>query len=381
MKFAPAPAALFRALCCALFLVLLGTESSVALADDSGPPIVNDADRFAASRVAAMNDADPVSRLLMLLEARKLSQAALFALAQQHPDIVEQAIVPRYTRALDWLDSLPPPDLHRLRRGEQVLRSRDLWRGEEEDMAVSIGTSFGFKEKKLLAVRAGPYQGRIFRVIVDSKGKGQNIDRGTIALSWPPTPERNEESRNTLAKYFGARPSALDQGSGSLLPLLDGGFEDPDSLGSAWSLEEAIVLSGVRTPVSDVLIDPDVYLDGTASVRVYNTDATRLFYAISQRVEVVSGMRLTARTHHRTENVRAEFQQNEGDLYLSLSFEDIFHNPVGAPVIARGRISTHTWEPLEVSANVPEEAAYARVAMVSGLSGTTWFDGTSLTLD
>lgn len=365
----------------ALPLLLLLVGSPAALAQGGRPPVVDDVDRAAALRVSAMNDADPVSRLLMLLEARKLDDGGLFALAEQHPDIVEQAVIARYKRAVDWLSSIPAPELHRIRRGEQVLRSRDLWRGVEEDNAIAIGTSFGFKEKKLLAVRAGPYEGRIFRVIVDSKGKGQEIDRGTVELAWPPTPERDEVSRNTLAKYFGARPSRLDQGAGSLLPLRDGSFEAEGTLGTNWQLEEAIVLSGVRTPVSDVLIDEDVYLDGTNSVRIYNTSATRLFYAVTQRVEVVGGMRIKARSHHRTEGVRAEFQQNEADLYLSLTFEDIFNKPIAAPLIARGRISTHTWEPLEVTAAVPVEAAYARVALVAGLSGTTWFDGTSLTLE
>ena len=361
-----------------LLALLLGPP---ALAQGGVPPMVDDADRAAAARISAMPDGDPVSRMLMLLEARNLDEGGLFALAERHPDIAEQAVVARYKRAVAWLWSVPDADLHRARRGEQVIRVRELWTEKEEEQVVALGTSFGFKSKKLLAVRAGPFEGRVYRIVIDSKGKGQNTERGTVELCWPPTPERDETSRDTLAKHFGARPSATNQGSGSLLPLLDGSFEGDGALGGSWALEDAIVLSGVRSPVNDIEIDGGTYLDGSKSVRVYNSAETRLFQAVTQRVEIVPGMRLRARTHHKTESVRAEYQQNESDLYLSMTFEDIFKNPVGAPIIARGRISTHTWEPLEVTGMAPMEAAYVRIALVAGLSGTTWFDGTSLTLE
>lgn len=361
-----------------LLAILLGP---VAQAQGGVPPLVDDADRAAAARIGAMPDGDPVSRLLMLLEARSLDEGGLFALAERHPDIVEQAVVARYKRAVTWLLAMPDADLHRVRRGEQVIRVRELWNEREQEQAESLGTSFGFKEKKLLAVRAGPYEGRVYRVVIDSKGKGQTTDRGTVELCWPPTPERDETSRDTLAKHFGARPSRMDQGSGSLLPLEDGSFEADGTLGTTWSLEDAIVLSGVRSPVNDVEIDGGTYLDGRRALRIYNSAETRLFQAATQRVEIVPGMRIRARTHHKTENVRAEYQQNESDLYLSMTFEDIFKNPVEPPIIARGRIATHTWEPLEVTGTAPMDAAYVRIALVAGLSGTTWFDGTSLTLE
>lgn len=351
-----------------------------AAAQGTKPPVVTDTDRYAADRIRAMSDRDPVARVLQLLEARKLEPGALFDLASTHPGLVEQAVRPRYKRAIDWLETLPAPELHRIRRGETVIRARDLWRGDEEDRAVSLGVSFGFKEKKLTAVRAGPLEGRVYRVEVSAAGKGDTTEKGTVELAWPSTPERDEESRELLTKHFGARPSASDQGSGAHLPLADGSFEDAGTLGAHWHLEDAVVL-GVRTPESDVRVDHDQSLDGSSSMRVYNTDDTRLFHAIVQRVEVAPGMRLVARTHHMTQNVRAEFQQNEGDLYLSMTFEDINRQPVAAPIIDRGRISTHTWEPLEVRGSVPMEAAYVRIAMVAGLSGTTWFDGTTLVLD
>lgn len=360
-----------------LFLLL---SPLPALAQDGSPPVVDATARASAARIATMEDGDPISRLLMLLEARKLDQSALFALAETHPGVVEQAVVPRYKRAVAWIETLPAPELHRMRQGETIIRSRDRWRSTEGERAISLGTSFGFKEKKLLAVRVGPLEGRVVRVEVNAKGKGDTIDKATVELAWPSTPERDEASRDELSKYFGARPSRVDQGAGALLPLVDGAFEVNGTLGTHWSLEDAVVL-GVRSPVADVRIDEDVHLDGTASLRVYNTDETRLFYAVVQRVEIVPGMRMKAQTHYKTENVRAEFQQNEGDLYLSITFEDMFKRPVGSPIIDRGRIATHGWEPLEVSGMAPDEAAFVRVALVSGLSGTTWFDGTSLSLE
>lgn len=365
----------------ALLLVggLLGAGSP-AYAQSVTPPVITEADRFAAERIAEMPDSDPAARLQMVLEARKQTEGALLALAETHPGVVEQVMVARYKRALAWLDALPPTDLHRVRRGEQVIRSRDLWRSTEETQAVALGTAFGFKEKKLLAVRAGPHEGRVVRVMVDTKTKGKETDRGIVELAWPSTYERDEASRDTLSKVFGARPSRHQQGKGSLLPLIDGSFEKPGTIGSNWNLEEAVVL-GVRTPVSDVTVTADMALDGASSLRVYNNATTRLFYAAFQKVEVVGGMNLQARCYHRTEGVHAEFQQNEGDLYLSLSFEDIFQKPLGAPILARGRIATHGWELMEVNGQVPFEAAYARVGLVAGLSGTTWFDAVTLSLE
>lgn len=363
-----------------LLLSLIGL-SSPASAQSASAPVVSEADRFAAERIADMPDADPAARLQMVLEARKQTDGALFALAETHPGIVEQVMVARYKRALAWLDSLPPTDLHRVRRGEQIIRSRDLWRSTEETEAVALGTAFGFKEKKLLAVRAGPHEGRVVRVMVDTKTKGKETDRGIVELAWPSTFERDEASREALSKIFGARPSRHVQGKGSLLPLVDGSFEVPGTVGTHWQIEEAVVL-GVRTPTSDVTVTTDdIALDGAASLRVHNNATTRLFFATTQRVEVVGGMTLQARAYHRTESVQAEFQQNEGDLYLSLSFEDIFQKPIGAPILARGRIATHGWELMEATGAVPTEAAYARVALVAGLSGTTWFDAVTLSLE
>ncbi len=370
---------MMRAMKLLLLGLLLSATSPRAHAQDGTPPVVDDRARLDADRIAAMPDGDPVSRLLMLLEARKASDAALFALASARPGIVEQAMVPRYKRAVAWIETLPASELYRMRQGETIIRSRDLWRGQEEDRAVSLGTSFGFKEKKLMAMRIGVLEGGVIRVEVNSKGHGDTIEKATVELAWPSTPARDEESRDTLSKYFGARPSRIDTGAGSLLPLLDGSFEDEGTLTTNWQLEDAVVL-GVRTPVADVRIDNDVHLDGSASVRVYNTADTRLFNAVVQRVEIVPGMSLTATTHHKTDNVRAEFQQNEGDLYMSMTFEDLYKRPVGAPILARGRIATHGWEPLEVSGTAPADAAYVRIALVAGLSGTTWFDGTSLSL-
>ncbi|RME24245.1 MAG: hypothetical protein D6798_11640 [Deltaproteobacteria bacterium] len=362
-----------------LLLVLLLAFSPSVHAQDGTPPVVDERARLNAVRIASMPDSDPVSRLLMLLEARKADDATLYALATMRPDIVEQAVVPRYKRAVAWIETLPASELYRMRQGETIIRNRDLWRGEEEARAIALGTSFGFKEKKLLAIRIGPLEGRVIRVEVNAKGRGGTIDKATVELAWPSTPTRDEESRDTLSKYFGARPSRVDTGAGSLLPLVDGSFEEPDTLTTNWQLEDAVVL-GVRSPVSDVRIDRDVHLDGNASLRVYNTAETRLFQAVVQRVEIVPGMRLQATTHHKTDNVRAEFQQNEGDLYLSMTFEDLYRQPIGPPLIGRGRLATHGWEPIEVTGVAPPDAAWVRIALVSALSGTTWFDGTSLSL-
>lgn len=119
-------------------------------------------------------------------------------------------------------------------------------------------------------------------------------------------------------------------------------------------------------------------IDGTASLRFYATQRTRQFQIVAQRVTVAPYTPLVARAMLKTEAIRKEFVQNPQDLYLEMSFEDITGAPVGSPLRDVGAGETHTWQALEVSGVVPDGAAYVRVALLSGLSGTAWFDGVTL---
>jgi hypothetical protein len=91
-------------------------------------------------------------------------------------------------------------------------------------------------------------------------------------------------------------------------------------------------------------------------------------------------MTLRARSQIMSDNLRVEFQQRPTDVYLGLSFLDIYGNPVAPPQRDIARLHTHTWELLEVVAEVPAGADIVQLELSSAVSGTAWFDGVTLEL-
>lgn len=340
------------------------------------PPIVDATAQSQASQIARMPDGDPVSRMRMLLAARDLSDAALFALAATHPGLVEQLTSPKYRTAIDYIASLPPPELHRVRQGETVIRTLRSMNSTEKGIVEDLCDTNDIKLKKFQAMRVGPLEGRIYRVEMTSTGRKKSTVSTTIGLAWPGTPERDEESRVVLTKYFSARPSQVSQ---TVLPLVDGSFENGDGLVADWELREALVL-GPNVPVNDIDIDSRSAIDGSHSLRFHADAQTRLFKMVTQRITVVEGMTLRARAQIKTDNLRVEFQQRPTDVYLGLSFLDIYGNPVAPPRRAVARLHSHTWELLEVIAPVPPGADLVQVELLSAMSGTAWFDGVTLEL-
>ena len=220
-----------------LLALALGTRPTFA--EDRRPPVVTDADRMQAQRVARMSDSDPTARLLLVLEARDLSRAALFELASSHPSIAEQLVNPEYKVAIDYIATLPPPELHRIRQGETIVRGDAVLRNRERDAAIAIAERFDFPKfdpDKITAVRLGPVEGRLYRIELAYQHKKKQRLLGNIDLAWPSTPERDESIRTDLTRHFGARPSASILGSGSVIPMAEGSFEAPDSLTTHWTL-------------------------------------------------------------------------------------------------------------------------------------------------
>jgi len=371
----------FTTLFSSFFLTLglgIGLFCSSAQAAGGHPPVVDAAAIARAQRISAMPDTDPVARMCQLLDARDLDDAALFALAATHPGLVEEIVGPTYKLAMDYINSLPAPEIHRIRRGETVIRTKRVLRGIELDNALALNEHFDFKEKKFDAIRVGPLESRIFRVEVTAIYKKNKPPRtGAIEMAWPSTPERDEASRSYLTKYFGARPSRTAFGAGSVLPLLDGSFEATDTLTSNWEIIDGVML-GTDTPIGEVVIDNTYALDGSGSLRFYSSERTRLFPAAIQKVAVQPGTHVRARAQLKTENVRVEFQQRDDDLYLAMSFLDASGRPIGSPLKATGRLSTHTWELLEVQGQAPAETASVEIKLLSAISGDAWFDGVTL---
>lgn len=359
-----------------LLLSLVCATPEIALAQSGGTPKVTAEAEAEADRISAMPSQDPAGRLNQILAARELDNNSQFAVATRLPGAVEQIKVKPYSLALDYLLTMPAPELHRVRRGETVIRTtKDIKKGSTEwETLVELAEALDLPEKKLEAARIGPLENRVVRVELTA---GKQL--GTVELAWPSTPERDEKSRDTLAKVFGARPTHVAYGAGAPLPLEDGSFEDADSLRASWAVEKAQDLGG-GTPVAEVSLDPKVSIDGTSSLRFYATSRTRQLLKVSQRVTVAPSMPLVARAMLKTENVRKEFLQNPSDIYIEMVFEDISGVPVSEPIRAVGALETHTWQALEVKGIVPDAAAYVRVGLMCGLSGTAWFDGVTLTI-
>ncbi len=360
-------------------LLLAALLAAVSPALAGTPPVIDDAALVQAATIARMEDADPTSRILQLLAARELSDAALFALASTHPNLVEQLTDETYRLGIDYLATLPPPELHRVRIGETVIRTERSMTSTELRMVDRLCEVHDVKRKKFQAMRVGPLEGRIYRVELTAQDRKQGTLSKSIELAWPSTPERDEESRQALTRHFGARPSKLSMGAGADLPLMDGSFEEAGTLGTHWQLGQALLL-GPDVPVNDVNIDSRVAIDGLSSVRFHGTDKTRMFVMAYQQITVVPGMKLRARAQIKAENLRVEYQQRPTDVYLAISFLDIGGNPVAPPLRAPARLATHTWEPLELIAEVPMAADIVQIELLSAVSGTAWFDGVTLEL-
>lgn len=354
-----------------ILVFLLTTNSAFAR-----PPIITQDAEFAARRIASMPDGDPVSRLLMVLSARELDDAALFVLATTHPGIAEQATQEEYQLAVDYLSSLPPAQLHRIRLGETVIRTDRSMLAAEEEITEKLCKQLRIRPRRFEAMRVGPLEGRIFRVEVNYRKRG-NTETRSLELAWPSTPQRDEQSRETLTRYFGARPSQLSMGPGAPLPIADISFEEDNTLSTHWELRTAQMID-IDTPVVDIGIDSHVAIDGFRSLRFHASSRTRLFRMATQTITVVQGMRLQARAYIKADNLRAELQQREENVYLGLSFLDIRETPVAPPQRHLARLETHPWELLEVTAVVPPGTSLVRIELISAVSGTAWFDGVTL---
>ncbi len=361
-------------------LLAASLQGTAAWAQDTKPPVVTDADRWAAAEVTAITDTDPVGRLNQLLVAARLSQAALFVLAGSNPGIVEQVVDPKYQAAVAVIDALPPPELHRIRRGETVIRTNDILRGRERDRAIVLAEQFEFAkfdEKKLGAIRIGPLEGRYYRVEVTYQAKKKKTLYGSIELAWPSTPERDEETRNQLRANPGVAQRRRHGQRPGRVPVSQGSFEAPDSLDAAWFVGDGPSFPP-GTPRGDVNLDDSTALDGTRSLRFHNNAQTRLFPTVLQRVDIVGGTRVRVRCQFRANNLRVEYLQREDQVGMSLQWLDANGQALGAPLQAIGRLSTHPWELLEIESTAPADATAATLQLMSPVPGTAWFDGVNI---
>ncbi len=329
-----------------------------------------------AAVVSQMPDDSPAERINQLLAARSLTRTEQFVLAATHPGTVQQLVDPFHKLASGYLFSLAGIELHKVREGRTLIRGDRSFSRAELIALKDICEHFGHDVTKLRAIRFGPRDGRVYKleVLVRGKRKKQTITE-VMELGWPSTPARDETSRVALTKLFGARPSRLGMGVGSLIPLRDGSFEG--ALGNGWAVVQGTNF-GHHTPVQEVTLDTKVALDGRQSVRFHATERTRQFLRVSQRVPVAPGTRIRLRGQMKAELIRVEFQQRRSDIYIGLSFLGAAGQPIGQAHIQNGRLGSHPWELLEILQEVPPAATHAEISLSSGLSGTAWYDGVSL---
>ena len=96
-------------------------------------------------------------------------------------------------------------------------------------------------------------------------------------------------------------------------------------------------------------------------------------------VDVEEGTTLRVRALHRAKSLRVEFEQQASDVQLKLIFLDEFSQPIGEPNIQTARLSTHTWEQIQVEAATPPATVSVEIVLRSAVSGRSWFDAVTLT--
>jgi len=361
---------MLRSLHCWVITLSLWVVSLPALA----VPQPTDMELARATRVAEMSDETPSHRINQILASRDFTDAELFVLAVTSPGVVEQQIDPIYRLGVNYLFSLVGAELHRIRNSGTLIRTTNRLSVKERKAVDALCDHFGYDSEKLRGIKFGPKDGRVYELEVTIQVKKKKIATGSMELAWPPTPARDEESRTRLAKHFGARPTRTGAGAGSLLPLRDGSFETPGTLGPIWQIESGTMF-GHHTPAQEVTIDDVVSLDGSNSLRFYATERTRMFYKVTQKVAVTPGTNIRLRAQLKTDLLRIEFQQRRSDFFIAATFLDPGGRPMGAAQKAAGRLGSHGWELLEISTPVPFGASQVLVEIISALSGTAWYDG------
>jgi hypothetical protein len=361
---------LAKLICTLVLCASLGTQGH------SAGIVLPDEDELArAAVVAQMPDESPAERINQLLAARRLSHTERFVLASTHPGVVEQLMHPVQRLATDYLFSLTGVELYKVREGRTLIRPERSLSRKELVALRAICEHFGHDIKKLRGIRFGPRDGRVYELEISLQIKRKKTITQTMELVWPATPTRDEESRYKLTKIFGARPSRLGQGIGSLLPLVDGSFEG--KLTDGWVVVRGTDF-GHHNPGQEIHLDTKVAIDGRQSVRFYATDKTRQFYRVQQRVPVDPNTNVRLRAQLRTDLIRLEYQQRRSDFYLGMSFLDINGQPLGQTFTKAGRMGSHPWELLEIMAATPPGATDVEISLSSGVSGTAWYDGVIL---
>jgi len=351
-------------------VVLAFLASSGAWAT-ANAPVPTDEDRAAADRVARMDADSPPARLVMQLEALKLSEGGLFLLGGVEPVLVDQVINEKTRMVLEYLATLSGTTLSELRAGETVVRTTAIWKKHEKEKLLDIADAWDIKKhKKLKYMRIGDLSGRSMRFELVGKK-----DEMVVELALGDLPVRQEKALKRLTSHFGAQPSPITSGPGSRLPLVDGSFEKEGVLNAAWKTSKAIEL-GNALPANDISLDRNEVLDGNASLRMNSDTNTRHWDMVEQVVPVTGGTSLVLRGNVKVKRVVRERDQDRR-FFMGMQFLDAAGMVVGERM-ANIESGDMDWRDQALHATAPDNAVAVRISLVCTMSGTVWFDGLTL---
>lgn len=282
-----------------------------------------------AQSVATMPTGSASERLAQAISAQGLPAEERAALAGLLPRLALALDEERTAAALSLVTTLPMAELGRARRGEAVIRAYGKWGEAESERVAALG--------KLLGVR-GPLdtwvvkteQAELVRVAV-LKGKRE----ATVALVAPP-------------EWTAAGPFPVDAS-----------FENPRTLGIAWVVRTGSELVGIDDLPSVVFLDDQRVKGGSTSIRV--TPPRKAAVTLAQPVAVAPGQALRVLVQGAGDGARGR---------VVLRFDEGGAEEGEWAVVDSGR-----FEPVDVSAVVPEGASLATIELATeGAGSFNWDD-------
>lgn len=338
-------------------------------------PVVDDSARVNKERLLSSADENsPFGRLQIALNAveNQSDPNTLFALSNSHPHIAIMAVSPYQKQLLKYLLVIPSTEKHKLRKGNGVIRSINEMEKLEKKRALELAKAQGIS-KKLTDIRIDSFDGITIDFEFAYKVKG-DTKRKTISLASPYAPVTSRETRNEIEKILERRPMAPTEGAYAILPVSSGSFEEGIR---SWNKNIGFSFEATE-PAGVVDIDEEMAMDGSSSLRFYNTEKTRVFHQVSQSVPINEEIEIRVQCFTKSKNTRTEYRQDPSYTQMSIVYKDASGSELRTetqPI----RIGSYDWEQISVNSYIPQNSASVDVRFLSSVSGTLWVDGLTVT--
>ena len=349
--------------------ILFALAFPLALA---APIVTETSKRNAEQLLYSADDSSPYGRLIIALTAleQEADEATIFTLANTHPQISEMLLLEEQKMVLTYLLHIPSTDRHKLRKGDSVIRTLDQMGKVEKKYATILAKELGLP-KKINAIRIGSFDGIGIDIEVSYKKSGR-IHKSNIQMAGPNAPHADQQSRNRIGRILGSKPSPPMEGPYSLMPFSSGSFEN--GLYN-WSRSQGFSFESTQ-PLGVVGLDNDTAMDGTNALRFYNTEKTRVFESLQQRVLIEDAAQVRLQCFVQATNAQVEYRQDPSYTFVALQYRD------DAGELLREdkeqiRLGSYTWEALVIDSYVPQSAKSVDIVLLSSVSGTIWVDGIS----